>query len=143
GSPVGEDAGALREHLEGCAACRRELSEIEEALALLPHDLQPQRPAPSVKEQIMERVREEARSGPRGAVLPLVAGRHRAASGTPAPDEGRAAAGPRSAGGATYLLLAASFLVVIGAGALLVREHQRAVAAEGHIQDVQERLRES
>jgi predicted anti-sigma-YlaC factor YlaD len=137
GNPVGEDAGGLRDHLDGCAACRREVLELQEALSLLPYGLAPVRPAAATKERLMQQFRDEAAGTPRVAVVPIAAGRVRTASGAHV-THGAAgvqkahhgAAAPRGRGAFGTFLLAASFCLFVGSALLLVREHRRLLQSE-------------
>lgn len=56
GNVSGEEAAGLREHLESCAVCRREVQELESALNLLPLGLAPIAPAPALKERLLEQL---------------------------------------------------------------------------------------
>lgn len=60
GTPLGEDSVGLREHLDACAACRREEHELHEALALLPYGLSPVAPPRAGLEQLIGQIRHGA-----------------------------------------------------------------------------------
>jgi hypothetical protein len=55
------DAHALNTHLESCADCRSEMSEWEDAAALLAFDAEPLEPTAKVRERILGSVRAEVR----------------------------------------------------------------------------------
>ena len=57
------DSHALDTHLESCADCRSEMSEWEDAAALLAFEAEPLEPAPQVRERILASVRAEDRAG--------------------------------------------------------------------------------
>ena len=60
------DARALTSHLESCAACRSEMSEWEDAAAMLALEAEPLEPSARVRERILASVRAEVsdRSSP-------------------------------------------------------------------------------
>ena len=57
------DARALNTHLEGCADCRSEMIELEDAAALLAFEAEPLEPPAYVRERILASVRAEGRAG--------------------------------------------------------------------------------
>ncbi len=143
GSPLHEDAVGLRDHMEGCAACRREVQELQEALALLPYALDQVKPGVGQKERLLRQFRDEAAGAPQATIIPI-AGRVRPASGTHG-GHGSATGGgigiggsgtigdktgSRGRGAGTSWALAASFLLFVGSSLLLLREHRRLVRAE-------------
>jgi anti-sigma factor RsiW len=70
------DAGALRAHLETCAECRAELTEMREAAALLAHVAEPIAPTDDVRRRIMRDIQNQPRSAavPAPVVVPLSQG---------------------------------------------------------------------
>lgn len=57
------DKRALDEHLATCSECRSELAELRDAAALLAHAVPPAEPGPEIRGRILEKVRNEMRSG--------------------------------------------------------------------------------
>jgi anti-sigma factor RsiW len=55
-----EDVDGFRAHLAECAACRRDVQELQAAADALPIGVQPVVPPPALKERIMTVVRSEA-----------------------------------------------------------------------------------
>jgi anti-sigma-K factor RskA len=58
-----EDARALDAHLESCAECRAEISELEDTAALLALDANPLEPPAQLRERILASVRAEGSAG--------------------------------------------------------------------------------
>ena len=57
------DARALKQHLEGCDACRAEMIELCDAAALLAHASTPAEPRPEVRSQLLATVSAERQQG--------------------------------------------------------------------------------
>src|SRR3981081_594285 len=61
---IGEEgARTLDSHLESCAECRAEISELEDIAALLALDAIPLEPPPQLRERILASVRAEGSAG--------------------------------------------------------------------------------
>ena len=58
------EARAFERHLEHCASCREEVGRLTPAVEALPRSVDPVAPAPALKRDILERVREEPRRVP-------------------------------------------------------------------------------
>lgn len=145
GSPLGEEAAGLRDHLEGCAVCRRELGEIEEALTLLPSALAPVAPDPALRERLLRRVRDEATGVPLSpvvAVPPRPRSQGQGSAAAPAAASERGAAQRHGRGG-SYLLLSASLCAALSAGGLYLREHRRLQALRKERVALLDRLRQA
>lgn len=54
-----EDVRAMREHLDDCAECRSELTELRDAAAMLAHLVTPAAPPAALRSRILERVAAE------------------------------------------------------------------------------------
>jgi anti-sigma-K factor RskA len=54
---------AFERHLAGCARCREEVERLRLVADALPRSVTPMEPPPSLKESLMQVVREEARAG--------------------------------------------------------------------------------
>lgn len=57
-----DDARLLTSHVESCAECRSEISELEKLAALLAYNAEPLEPPAKVRERILARVRAEKQS---------------------------------------------------------------------------------
>lgn len=130
GNALGEEAAELREHLESCAACRRELSLLEEALSLMPLGLEPLAPSAATRARLFEQVQTEASGMPWGVAVPIHShGAH--GPGARARGAGQAAAAPSSerergrGRGLLALALAASLCATAGAGVFAARTQRR------------------
>jgi hypothetical protein len=69
------EAELLERHLMGCEACRDELERLRPAADALPRAVEPLSPPPSLKQSLMDIVREDAEQrapGPRRKFLPRV-----------------------------------------------------------------------
>lgn len=139
GVPLGEDAPALREHLEGCAACRRELDEHRAALSELPLSLRPLRPPPEIKARLLEQI-ETGQADVAPLPVPLPARSRPASSQTPRPELGPPP--PARRGPLLPLALAASLCAAAGLGALLAREHRLRQGSEQELALAKARLGE-
>jgi anti-sigma-K factor RskA len=63
GTLEGDEKQAIESHLASCAACTRKLDEARGRIALLALAAPRSEPAPAVKERLLRRVRESARTG--------------------------------------------------------------------------------
>ncbi|HXG43348.1 MAG TPA: anti-sigma factor [Gemmatimonadales bacterium] len=63
-----EEEGVFREHLRGCAECRRETDRLEEELAWLPMGTEPVAPRPGLTRMLVERALGRRHAAPRWVV---------------------------------------------------------------------------
>jgi hypothetical protein len=151
GNALGEEAAELREHLESCAACRRELALLEEALALMPLGLEPLAPSAATRARLFEQVQTEASGMPWGVAVPIhghgghgghgPAAHGRARGG--AAQQAAASAGRASGRGWLALALAASFCAAAGAGVFAVRTQRQLRERDREIAAARTALREA
>jgi anti-sigma-K factor RskA len=59
---LGEGEAELRDHLEGCEECRKELRWLQPAVDLLPRSVAQLRPPPRLRRRLMSTVRAESRA---------------------------------------------------------------------------------
>jgi hypothetical protein len=65
-----EEERVFREHLRGCAECRRETQQLEQELAWLPMGAEPVAPRPGLTRLLVERALGQRRGAPRRWVMP-------------------------------------------------------------------------
>ncbi|MCS6912610.1 MAG: anti-sigma factor [Myxococcales bacterium] len=135
GTPMGEELPPLRDHLEGCAACRRELEDLCEALALLPFALEPVRPLP----QTWQRLREQIELGPPAPAVAASSFRPRSGGMTLS----QAAPAPVTQRRWGALALGATICAAMGLGAIALREHRLRVSGEQQVALLRARLEDA